>query len=114
MSSETPAQNTTTQTASTGLKVRHGVLVRTDPVLKVYIEHTLAEERSGKLPQNHLRRSNDISLNQEHIFLTNQSAQIDAEIIEEGLSHVVTEWMKANSFAQIDEDDKDRDLDRAD
>jgi len=92
---------------SSGLKIRHGVLVRTDPVLKVFIEHTLEQERQNNLETNHLRRSNDLALNDEHIFLTNSAHPINADIIHDGLQNVVSQWMKKNSFAQLDDEASD-------
>jgi hypothetical protein len=78
-----------------------------DPVLKVFIEHTLEQERQNNLETNYLRRSNDLALNDEHIFLTNSAHPINADIIHDGLQNVVSQWMKKNSFAQLDDEASD-------
>lgn len=96
------------QPQSSGVRIHHGVIIRSDPVLKVFIEHTLAQERAGVAQYNYLHKSNTIPLDDdEHIFLTNSSHDINSEMIEEGLQVIVSQWMKDNSFAQLDDEASD-------
>lgn len=90
------------------ISVKHGVLIRSDPVLKVFIQHDLQEARSTG-SQNRLFGAQYESLDNEHLFFGGLPPRVDASDIDAQLKDMVREWMGKNMYAALDdgsEDDK--------
>lgn len=81
--------------------MKRGVFVQTDPSLKVYIEHTLDRERKDPNQEIYLNKAADQSLDATHLFLSTPGRALNSEMVNNGLSALVTSWISKNSFVEV-------------
>lgn len=95
------------------ISVKHGVLIRCDPVLKVYIQHDLQTARNGGAA-NRLFGAQYDSLDSEHLFFGGLPSRVDAADVDAQLKDMVREWMGKNTYAALDDGSEDEKAGRVD